>query len=49
MSDKIKIVRWPDGTEVPLEEFNYEQDWRHKSDDYEIVEVDENIWNKENE
>lgn len=34
-----KIVRWPDGTWVLHEEFDYERDWAWKSDDYEIVEV----------
>ena len=30
-------ICWPDGTEVPLEDFR-EEEWRHKSDDFEIVE-----------
>lgn len=33
----IEIVRWPDGTWVLLEDFDYEKDWSHMSDDYEIV------------
>ena len=36
----MKIVRWPDGTEIPLDEFNAEE-YLWKSDDYEIVEVED--------
>ena len=47
-SDKIKIVRWPDGTTCPLDEFDYELDWAWKGDDYEIIEIDEDEYNEEN-
>lgn len=35
----MKVVRWPDGTGCPLEDFNYERDWAWMSDDFEIVEI----------
>lgn len=34
----VGYVIWPDYTvAVPLDEFDYERDWSHKSDDYTIV------------
>ena len=38
IDDKVKIIRWPDGTVVAYDDFK-EEEWLWKSDDYETVEV----------
>ncbi|MEK6882090.1 MAG: hypothetical protein AABY22_20910 [Nanoarchaeota archaeon] len=45
--EKIKIIRWPDGTEVPFEDFNYEKDWAWKSDDFVIIYIDSDEYDTE--
>ena len=36
--EKVRVVRWPDGTMVLEDDFRSEE-WGYKSDDYEIVDV----------
>jgi len=38
VSDKVKIIKWSDGTVVAYDEF-LEQEWQWKSDDYEVLEI----------
>lgn len=37
--DLVEIVRWPDGTWALKDDFDYEQDWAWKSDDYEVIKI----------
>ena len=46
-NEKIKIVRWPDFTEILYDDYLREiHYWSWKSDDYEIIEVDEDDYNR---
>ena len=37
--DTIKVVRWPDGFTTEYDGFDYERQWQHRSDDYEVIEI----------
>lgn len=44
----VRIVRWPDNTwtDYDHEPFDYERHWAWKSDDYEIVAITEEEYEK---